>query len=120
MVIGIGTDLVRIDRFERAMARHGGRLLDRLFTPAERERFRRHPFPERHLLRVQANSWHVGREAPLDRHIVQDAVVERQVAGCHLTRSPGRSWAAAVGCPAWSSLGGRRTRLPALGSNGRW
>ena len=49
MVIGIGTDLVRIDRFERAMARHGGRLLDRLFTPAERERFRRHPFPERHL-----------------------------------------------------------------------
>lgn len=49
MVIGIGTDLVRIDRFERAMARHGGRFLDRLFTPAERERFRRHPFPERHL-----------------------------------------------------------------------
>jgi len=49
MVIGIGTDLVRIDRFERAMARHGGRFLDRLFTPAERERFRRHPFLERHL-----------------------------------------------------------------------
>lgn len=49
MVIGIGTDLVRIDRFERAMTRHGGRLLDRLFTPAERERFRRHPFPARHL-----------------------------------------------------------------------
>jgi holo-[acyl-carrier protein] synthase len=49
VVIGIGTDLVRIGRFERAVARHGDRLLNRLFTPAERERFRRSPFPERHL-----------------------------------------------------------------------
>lgn len=49
MVIGIGIDLVRIGRFEQAMARHGGRFLDRLFTTAERERFRRHPFPGRHL-----------------------------------------------------------------------
>ena len=49
MVIGIGIDLVRIGRFEHAMARYGGRFLDRLFTTAERERFRRHPFPGRHL-----------------------------------------------------------------------
>ena len=49
MVIGIGIDLVRVGRFERAMARHGGRFLDRLFTPAERERFRQHPIPGRHL-----------------------------------------------------------------------
>ena len=49
MVIGIGTDLVQIGRFKQAMARHGGRLLDRLFTATERERFRRHAFPERHL-----------------------------------------------------------------------
>ena len=49
MVIGIGIDLVRIGRFEQAMARHGGRFLDRLFTTAERERFRRHPFPGPHL-----------------------------------------------------------------------
>lgn len=43
MVIGIGIDLVRIGRFEQAMARYGGRLLDRLFTPAEREGFGRRP-----------------------------------------------------------------------------
>ncbi len=49
MVIGIGIDLVRIGRFEQAIARYGGRFLDRLFTTAERERFRRHPFPGRHL-----------------------------------------------------------------------
>lgn len=48
-MIGIGIDLVRIGRFERAMARRGGRFLDRLFTAAERERFGRHPFPGRHL-----------------------------------------------------------------------
>ena len=49
MVIGIGIDLVRIARFERAVARHGGRFLDRLFTPAEREQCRQHPFTGRHL-----------------------------------------------------------------------
>ena len=49
MVIGIGIDMVRIQRFEQAMARHGERFLDRLFTVAERERFRHHPLAERHL-----------------------------------------------------------------------
>ncbi|MGH7412287.1 MAG: holo-ACP synthase [Candidatus Methylomirabilis sp.] len=49
MVIGIGIDMVRLRRFEAAMARHGERFLNRLFTPAERERFRTHPFAERHL-----------------------------------------------------------------------
>lgn len=49
MVIGIGIDLVRVGRFEQAMARHGMRFLDRLFTTAERERFRRHPLAGRHL-----------------------------------------------------------------------
>ena len=49
MVIGIGIDLVRIGRFEQAIARYGGRFLNRLFTTAERERFRRHPSPGRHL-----------------------------------------------------------------------
>ena len=49
MVIGIGIDMVCVGRFEAAMARHGERLLNRVFTPAEREPFRRHPFAERHL-----------------------------------------------------------------------
>jgi holo-[acyl-carrier protein] synthase len=49
VVIGIGVDLVQIRRFERAMAQHGGRFLDRLFTVAEREQFRQDAAPGRHL-----------------------------------------------------------------------
>jgi holo-[acyl-carrier protein] synthase len=36
MIVGIGTDLCDIRRIERAIARHGGRFLDRIFTPVER------------------------------------------------------------------------------------
>jgi holo-[acyl-carrier protein] synthase len=49
MVIGIGIDIVRIGRFAQAMARYRGRFLERLFTSAEREWFRRHHAAERHL-----------------------------------------------------------------------
>lgn len=49
MVIGIGIDAVRIERFEYAVARHGARLLDRLFTVAEQARWRNHRSPGRHL-----------------------------------------------------------------------
>ena len=49
MVIGIGIDLVRISRFERAAARYGARLLDRLFTATEQARVRRYRSPARHL-----------------------------------------------------------------------
>lgn len=36
-LLGIGTDLVDVDRFARLMERRGDRLLDRLFSDAERE-----------------------------------------------------------------------------------
>ena len=36
MILGIGTDLVDIRRIERAIARHGERFLQRIFTPTER------------------------------------------------------------------------------------
>lgn len=49
MVIGIGMDVVQIGRFEQAVSRHGERLLNRLFTAAEQEQFRRHSSPWRHL-----------------------------------------------------------------------
>jgi len=36
MIIGIGTDLVEIDRFRSALRRHGERLLRKVFTEEER------------------------------------------------------------------------------------
>lgn len=35
-VVAVGTDLARVARLERAYARRGERLLERLFTPGER------------------------------------------------------------------------------------
>ena len=34
-VVGLGIDLVEVDRMEREMAREGGGFRDRVFTPAE-------------------------------------------------------------------------------------
>ena len=45
MIIGIGTDIARVARFERAMARHGERFARRLLGELERERLRDHPLP---------------------------------------------------------------------------
>ncbi len=36
MILGIGLDLVEVERLEAAMARHGERFLARVFTAAER------------------------------------------------------------------------------------
>src|SRR6187431_2121391 len=35
-IVAVGLDLARIDRFEKVHARHGDRLLERLFTDGER------------------------------------------------------------------------------------
>ncbi len=35
MIYGLGIDLVRVDRIERAIARYGDRFLSRVFTTAE-------------------------------------------------------------------------------------
>ncbi|WP_108446900.1 holo-ACP synthase [Halomonas denitrificans] len=45
MIIGIGTDIARVARFERAMARHGERFAERLLGELERERLRDHGLP---------------------------------------------------------------------------
>ncbi|QFU02162.1 Holo-[acyl-carrier-protein] synthase [Halomonas sp. THAF5a] len=45
MIIGIGTDIARVARFERAMARHGERFAERLLGELERERLRDHALP---------------------------------------------------------------------------
>ncbi len=49
MILGIGTDIARIERFERAIHRHGDRFAERLLGEAERERFNGHPAPASYL-----------------------------------------------------------------------
>src|SRR5690606_8904462 len=43
MILGIGTDIVRIRRIRSAMDEYGAKFLERCFTPAERERAETRP-----------------------------------------------------------------------------
>jgi holo-[acyl-carrier protein] synthase len=47
MIVGIGVDLVKIDRIDKAGKNHGG-FLERLFTDREREYCSRQKFPAQH------------------------------------------------------------------------
>lgn len=49
MIIGIGIDVVEVARVERMLSQHGARLLERLFTSAEREYATRMARPAVHL-----------------------------------------------------------------------
>ena len=46
MILGIGVDIVEVDRIERAVERHGGSFVRRVFTPDEADYCRRSPHPE--------------------------------------------------------------------------
>ncbi|MGH9594141.1 MAG: holo-ACP synthase, partial [Bryobacteraceae bacterium] len=35
MIVGLGIDISEVDRMQKAMERHGRRLIERVFTPAE-------------------------------------------------------------------------------------
>ena len=48
-VLGLGTDLVEVDRFRLALERQGDRLLDRIFSDAERAYAFRHRNAAPHL-----------------------------------------------------------------------
>ena len=41
MIVGIGTDVVSIERIRGVLERHGQRFVDRVLTPEERARFAR-------------------------------------------------------------------------------
>jgi holo-[acyl-carrier protein] synthase len=45
MIIGIGTDIVRIRRIQSAMEEYGAKFLERCFTAAERDRAESRPNP---------------------------------------------------------------------------
>lgn len=45
MIIGIGMDIARVDRMERAILRHGDHFRNRVFTPGEQAYCSRKAFP---------------------------------------------------------------------------
>lgn len=49
MIVGIGVDIVEIDRIERMHAAYGERLLDRLFTGAELDYLSTKALPAQHM-----------------------------------------------------------------------
>ena len=49
MIIGIGTDLVKVERIALALARHGERFARRILSPTEHEELTRSRSPERLL-----------------------------------------------------------------------
>ena len=49
MIYGIGVDIVKIERFERALERWGHRLRERVFTPQELSICQSKAHPGRHL-----------------------------------------------------------------------
>ena len=42
MIVGLGVDISEVDRIQAAIARHGRRFLERVFTPAEIAYCKRH------------------------------------------------------------------------------
>ena len=49
MIVGVGIDMVEVDRMRRLLERKGERALTRLFTAGELAYARTHPEPERQL-----------------------------------------------------------------------
>ncbi|MAR70843.1 MULTISPECIES: holo-ACP synthase [Halomonas] len=49
MILGIGTDIARIERFDAAIARHGARFAERILGPLEAERYTEAPRPSAFL-----------------------------------------------------------------------
>ena len=51
MIVGVGADIARVSRIERAMRRHGRRFAERILDPAERLECRDDPQAARFLAR---------------------------------------------------------------------
>lgn len=48
MIIGIGTDIIEIDRIERVISQYGQKFLDRTFTSEEQKYCQKHAHSARH------------------------------------------------------------------------
>lgn len=49
MILGIGNDIVEVDRIRAILEKHGKRFLDRLYTPREQEYCLKHKDPAIHF-----------------------------------------------------------------------
>lgn len=49
MIVGIGTDIIRIQRMNDALSRHGDRIVERILTPEEQALFAQRADPARFL-----------------------------------------------------------------------
>ncbi|KXW56824.1 holo-ACP synthase [Ferrovum sp. PN-J185] len=49
MIIGIGTDIVKISRIHQALTRFGHRFAEKILTEYEMDRFKKHVQPARYL-----------------------------------------------------------------------
>ncbi|RYG61853.1 MAG: holo-[acyl-carrier-protein] synthase [Alphaproteobacteria bacterium] len=86
MILGIGTDICRIERVETGLARFGDRFLHRVLTPAEREgRWGARQLARRWAMKeavAKATGWGIGAKLSF-----QDIEIMRDDLGkpvCHL------------------------------------
>ena len=120
MIYGIGTDVVEIDRIEKALARWGERFAERILCVPELERFRSHRQPVPYLAKRFAakeafsKALGTGIRAPANWHGVrvvnrpsgkpelefsaelQRLLSERRIARSHLTLTDERGVALAT------------------------
>lgn len=48
-ILGLGNDILEIERIRESYEKHGDRFLEKLFTKNEREYFTKHKHPEPHI-----------------------------------------------------------------------
>ena len=74
MIFGVGTDVVEIERIEKALARFGERFAQRVLCPPELARFRSHKQPASYLAKrfaakeAFAKAFGTGIKAPANWH----------------------------------------------------
>jgi holo-[acyl-carrier protein] synthase len=120
VIYGVGTDIVEIERVEKALARWGERFAERVLCPPELARFRQHIKPAAYVAKRFAakeaftKALGTGIKAPANWHGVwvinhrsgkpelqfsaplQALLAQRRVSGCHLTITDERGLAVAT------------------------
>ena len=83
-MIGIGTDIIEIERVERVLERHGDRFLARVLVPGELEECRKAVEPARYLAKRFAAKEAISKALGTGIGVAlswQDLSVERQPSG---------------------------------------